>query len=248
MTTTFTSDQQALQHTYDIYMIKNVMGRHAWYHALGKHREELDTIWSKRDDISWGNGAGFWIGRDVLYNYYADSKDVQDLATLKLKAKKDPSIEVKPENYNLGVLLMHTLTTPLVEVADDGETAQAMWYSLGQVTNAGADGSATGMWMQERYAVDFIKEDGQWKIWHFFVGTDMSVPAGEAFTGEQRPMGGSEEDQKAMAEIMNALPKPTLPIKQLYTSYFGWCNYPPFPKPYKTFSETYSYGPEPYVK
>lgn len=238
------TDQQALTRTYDAYLIKNVMGRHAYYHALGQHRKELDTIWSKRDDISWANGAGFWVGRDTLYAYYADAKEAQDRATLELMAKKDPTIEVKPENDQMGALLMHSLTTPLIEVDGDGKTAQAMWYSLGQVTNAGADGKATGTWMHERYAVDFIKEEDGWKIWHFFVGTDLGCPAGQPFT-DAPPMGQAQdpEDAEAMRKIFEALPKPTIPMK-LYSNQFGWCNYPQFPVPHETHTAALSYGPD----
>lgn len=114
------TDLQALTHAYDVYQIKNVMGRHAYHHAQGTHRAELDELWSARDDFPWGNNMGFWVGRETLYHYYADAKETQDEATLKLMAKADPSIEVKKENFQLGALLMHSLTTPLVVVADDG--------------------------------------------------------------------------------------------------------------------------------
>lgn len=241
------TDLQALTRAYDVYQIKNVMGRHAYHHALGTHRAELDELWSARDDISWGNNMGFWVGRDTLYGYYADAKETQDEATLKLMAKADPSIEVKKENFQMGALLMHSLTTPLVVVSDDGKTAQGMWYSLGQVTNAGPDGKASGQWMHERYAVDFIKEDGQWKIWHFFVGTDLGCEAGKPFTGKMGPMpGGDPEQEKAMREIMEALPKPTIPM-ELYHCKYGWHNEPHFPRPYATHTAELSYGPEKYM-
>lgn len=241
------TDLQALTRAYDVYEIKNVMGRHAYHHALGTHRAELDELWSTRDDISWGNNQGFWVGRETMYAYYADAKEIQDEATLKLMAKADPSIEVKKENFQLGALVMHSLTTPLVVVADDGKTAQGMWYSLGQVTNAGPNGKATGMWMHERYAVDFIKEDGQWKIWYFFVGTDLSCEAGKPFTGEMGPAGGGNPEQaKAMAEIMAALPKPTIPM-ELYHCKYGWHSEPHFPRPYATHTPEVSYGPEKYL-
>ena len=250
------TDYEALSRAYDIYQIKNVMGRHAYHHALGDHRAELDEIWSSRDDISWGNNMGFWAGRETMYNYYADAKEVQDEATLKLMAKANPSIEVKKENFQLGALLMHSLTTPLVQVADDGKTAQGMWYSLGQVTNAGPDGTASGSWMHERYAVDFIKEGDDWKIWHFFVGTDLGAPAGQPFTGKFAPPPEEEmteeerarqkEQQEAMMEIMSALPKPTIAM-ELYHCKYGWHNEPHFPRPYAAHTSEISYGPEKYL-
>ncbi len=238
------TDYEALSRAYDVYQIKNVMGRHAYYHALGTHRAELDEIWSSREDISWGNNQGFWIGRETLYSYYADAKDKQDEATLRWMAKINPNIDVKPENFQLGALLMHSLTTPLIEIAEDGETAQGMWYSLGQVTNAGLDGEATGMWMHERYAVDFIRENDQWKIWHFFVGTDLSCEAGKPFSGEMRPADPVAAD--AMREIMEALPKPTI-AKEVYHCKYGWHEEPHFPVPYATHTSELSYGPERYL-
>lgn len=246
------TDYEALRSAYAIYQIKNVMGRHAYHHALGDHRAELDEIWSARDDISWGNNMGFWVGRETLYNYYADAKEVQDEATLKLMAKANPNIEVKKENFQLGALLMHSLTTPLIQVAADGKTAQGMWYSLGQVTNAGPDGKASGQWMHERYAVDFIKEGEDWKIWHFFVGTDLGCEAGKPFTGKFGPAPGEEmtpeqkEQQEAMMAIMEALPKPTIPM-ELYHCKYGWHNEPHFPRPYATHTAEISYGPEKYL-
>ena len=246
------TDYEALRSAYDIYMIKNVMGRHAYHHALGDHRAELDEIWSARDDISWGNNMGFWVGRETVYNYYADAKEVQDEATLKLMAKANPKIEVKKENFQLGALLMHSLTTPLIQVAADGKTAQGMWYSLGQVTNAGPDGKASGQWMHERYAVDFIREGEDWKIWHFFVGTDLGCEAGKPFTGKFGLAPGEEmtpeqkEQQEAMMAIMEALPKPTIPM-ELYHCKYGWHNEPHFPRPYATHTAEISYGPEKYL-
>lgn len=241
------TDYEALSRAYDILQIKNVMGRHAYHHALGTHRAELDEIWSAREDISWGNNWGYWVGRETMYGYYADAKEVQDEATLRLMAKANPTIEVKPENFQMGALLMHTLTTPLVEVAEDGKTAQGMWYSLGQVTNAGPDGKATGQWMHERYAVDFIKEDDQWKIWHFFVGTDLGTEAGKPFTGKMGPAPDADPEQaKAMREIMEALPKPTIP-GEFYHCKYGWHNEPHFPVPYATHTAALSYGPERYL-
>ena len=167
-------------------------------------------------------------------------------------AKANPKIEVKKENFQLGALLMHSLTTPLIQVAADGKTAQGMWYSLGQVTNAGPDGKASGQWMHERYAVDFIREGEDWKIWHFFVGTDLGCEAGKPFTGKLGPAPGvepdpqAEENRKAMMAIMEALPKPTIPM-ELYHCKYGWHNEPHFPRPYATHTAEISYGPEKYL-
>lgn len=214
----FTAEQQA-QRAYDMYQIKNVMGRHAYYHSWSLHPDEIANIWSKRDDISWGNSFGFHYGRDVVYDYYAK-----------------PQESGEQEN---GVLFMHTLTTPLIEVAEDGQTAQAMWYTPG--FGCGPDGGLN--WMHERYAVDFIKEDGEWKIWHLFVGTDFSFAFGTQLSdpkpgfGGPPPAQGDKEPEKGVLEIPG-----------ISDSRFGWPDYPPIPTAYKTFADTVSYGPESFLE
>jgi len=65
-----------------------------------------------------------------------------------------------------GVLFEHPLATPIIEVAKDGKTAKAYWVSLGHETKP-RDGKMTAHWCWGKYAVDFVKEDGQWRIWHF---------------------------------------------------------------------------------
>jgi hypothetical protein len=49
----------------------------------------------------------------------------------------------------------HCLTSPVIQVAKDGKTAKAIWFSPGVEGN---------QWAYGKYAIDFVKEDGQWKI------------------------------------------------------------------------------------
>ena len=223
----FTPEEQ-IQRAFDREQIKNVFAKHCYCHLALRHDLEMETIWAHNaPNVSWGFPTGFQVGRDVVWDFYV----------------RPNLAKVAPKS----VCRMHTLTTPLIEIAGDGKTAQGMWYSLGQVTNAGIDGKATGMWMHERYAVDFIKEDGAWKIWHFFVGTDLGSEAGKPFTGAMGPMAGADPEQaKAMAEIMSALPKPTIGM-ELYHCKYGWHNEPHFPHPYATHTAEISYGPEKYL-
>jgi hypothetical protein len=58
-------------------------------------------------------------------------------------------------------MIMHTLTTPIIEVAGDGKTAKGMWYSPGQVTEVGQDGKPMAMWMWEKYGADFER---RWQV------------------------------------------------------------------------------------
>lgn len=55
------------------------------------------------------------------------------------------------------------IDSEVLEVAGDGQTARGAWVSMGTITTA-SQGDARWCW--GKYAVDFILEDGSWKIWH----------------------------------------------------------------------------------
>ena len=153
---------------------------------------------------------------------------------------KYPDIEDKPENYAIGSMLMHMLTAPYIEVAADGLTAQGLWYAPGQVTVAHPDG-VDAMYMYERYGVDFIKEDGEWKIWHLFIGTDFALEPGTLMT--EQPVDTPEFDLNDEDEDTNMI----LTHKfEAYTSRYNYFHYPAIPQPYETFTDkqVVSNGPE----
>ena len=66
-----------------------------------------------------------------------------------------------------GKIFQHDLVTPYVVVADDAQTAIGMWNSIGIETMDGADGDKVSVWCWCKYKVDFIKENGEWRFWHF---------------------------------------------------------------------------------
>ena len=96
----------------------------------------------------------------------------------------------------------------------------------------------SGEWMYERYAVDFVFENGGWKIWHFFVGTDFSFPAGSVY------------DEKAMPppQVEKKITKEAVVIPGFYTSKYNWHPFPRWPRPYDTWTPEIGYGPELYLK
>jgi hypothetical protein len=84
-----------------------------------------------------------------------------------------------------GKLILHHTTTPVVEVAGDGETAKGVWIMNGtesgltdpDVAREAPDymyspGAVEGKkvwahWVWCKYAIDFLRQDGEWKIWKF---------------------------------------------------------------------------------
>jgi hypothetical protein len=65
-----------------------------------------------------------------------------------------------------GTMFEHDLTTPMIEVAEDCQTAKGLWLSPGHETPL-QDGKLRPKWMWGKFGADFIKEDGEWKIWHY---------------------------------------------------------------------------------
>lgn len=129
----------------DIQQIINVASLHEYYHGAWMHKEELENAWARKaDDITWTNNTDKYIGQKSVWKFYVED------------AKQMPT---------KGMMAYHMLTTPVIEVAGDGKTAKGIFMSFGNVTGA-TNGVASAQWTQEKYGIDFIKEDGQWKIWH----------------------------------------------------------------------------------
>ena len=244
------TDEELMQRVTDVMEIRNVMGRHAYYHAKGMHQQELKEIWVQKPEnqatASFGQNWGYNVGMERIDAYYGKGsvenyqKDLEELAAF------DPNVEVKEENLGIGSLVIHMLTAPYIEVAGDGKTAQGLWYSPGAVGGV-HPGRSDGMLMYEKYGVDFIKEDGEWKIWHLFVGTDFATPAGQDLKGDT-PL---EMERKIKAGEMEARPHlaaqtddPAFIPMEAYSLKYNYSFYPPLPEPYYSFDECISNGPE----
>ena len=60
-----------------------------------------------------------------------------------------------------GFFILHMTVNPYIEIAADGQSARSHWLS------PGAAGSATSAaWIWGPYYVDYIKEEGAWRIAH----------------------------------------------------------------------------------
>ncbi|HEY6741317.1 MAG TPA: nuclear transport factor 2 family protein [Lapillicoccus sp.] len=85
----------------------------------------------------------------------------------------------------VGKLILHYTTTPVIEVAEDGETAKGVWIMAGSESGltdpevakespdymyspAEVQGKKVwAHWVWCKYALDFLRQDGEWKIWKF---------------------------------------------------------------------------------
>lgn len=129
-------------------LIQNVMGRYAYYHTANMHRECMDLFALDTPGVSAEMMWGVYEGREGLERLY-------------------PGFHHWVDGDGVGKMHQHALTTPVIEVSADGQTAKAAWVSPGHETMSftpGAENEAAWAWM--KYGCDFIVENGEWKIWH----------------------------------------------------------------------------------
>lgn len=233
-----TPEQKAVW-AYDYAQIQNVMSRHMYYHMVGKHDDELDRIWAKKHKISWTTPKGIFEGEDWKHAYDTMHKK-SDQANLERVIKLHPEVENKKENLAIGTLIIHTLTTPLIEIAEDGQTAKGIWYSPGIMSEINYDGTPSANYMWEKYGVDFVKEDGEWKIWHIRTYYDAVYPPNKSWTDPP-----SDPPPPSMPHN-DILPEPKIPLPEedVYEPYSPLTVpklMPEMPEPYKTFSDVKPY-------
>ncbi len=223
--------------------IVNLMGKRSFYTLWRMDDTIFNELWCKKaPDPSMGFNDGYYKGYEAIAGFY---KATHDLAALKSRVVQDlypeklgkKSLE---EIHGVGSLVAENLTTPLVEVAEDGKTAKGLWYYMMTDTDVSAAGPGTHHqwgWL----GVDFVYEDGAWKIWHMITTHEFRIIAGKSWADEyvQKPV---KPEFAAIAGFV--FPQPNLPMT-VYETYDFKRPIKPFPappKPYDTFKNTFSYG------
>jgi hypothetical protein len=160
----------------------------------------------------------------------------------------------------------HTTNTHLVELSDDGLTAQYLAIDSGQVTYGHPDGTADEYFISGTILADLVKEGDQWKIWHLKLQHDSTCSAkASGRKSSVRPPRAPEDADKGDAAPPPSAPKakylgpdpvveefgtPTTPM-EAYLPKFGWTFLPEqMPVPYEYFDSRKGFGPDgqqPYV-
>ena len=135
-----------------------------------------------------------------------------------------------------GIMCVHTFSTPVIEIAEDGQTARGVWLSSGTENFGDGDHIQNELdrgfegWAWSMYAFDFIKIDGEWKLWHYRLFGLFIMKHDECWT-EVRPYDG-------ISSMVTTEDRPPVnaPYDWTIDSVYPW-NYPDPPKPYKTFAD-----------
>lgn len=234
--------EQLVDRWEDQRELKNLMGKYAMSLLLKKENTVFETFWSTRDDICYGVNNGWYNGREAIAGYYAAIAEGTALKAEIFKKAFADKLEGKTDEeiYGMGALTVKPMGTPVIEVATDGKTAKGLWYAQGSYCDVTPSGPVA-FWTFETFAVDFIREGDQWKIWHMLNTKDVDHPCGQSWTEPVKPY-PEAEDFAALKEFK--MPEPNVPdtLRELYSPMRPFTKLPPFPEAYDSFEETFSYG------
>jgi hypothetical protein len=199
--------------------IRNLMGKYEFLIAAQKGKGVID-LFAQRDDSTFDVGDwGVYKGYEGIKKYNLKMDEMARLENLS----------------NAGFAAEVGLSTSVIEVAGDGKTAKAVWMAPGYETTRDPEtGKLRAGWIWVRYANDFIKENGKWKIWHLKVFlsyyADYDKSWVEAGTGEhysRRP------DTKRIPLPEGGVPSPHRHLP--YDPNAEPVLLPAFPEPYETY-------------
>ena len=236
------SIEQRIERFEDRREIKNVMGKYVTSCLLCREDSLVDTLFADRDDISLGLNNGYYVGREAVKGYFAavaagtakKGKVLQEIFPEQLGALSDEEL------YGVGPFKAEPLNSFYYQEAEDLQTAKAIWMVEGSITDISEKGPITS-WVWSYYAADFIKENGQMKLWHVLHVEETNCPNG---TDWAMPENKFPELPEFAALKDLEIPAPNHPEKvwEHYSAARGPQGTPRLPEPYTTFAETFSYG------
>lgn len=236
--------RQVAQSTQDRAAVENLFSKYMYLHNAFRDTDII-PLWAKKGTPgvrSQYSNLGVYTDWDKIMSYH--------------QGRPSP----------VSKLVFHYVTTPVVEVAGDGQTAKGLWIVNGLESGLVDVEQAKNMpaWMFEKdlvqgkkvwmhnvyikYGVDFIKQDGQWKIWHFHCFEVARAPYGMGWI----PFAAAAQDDAFNVDLMYVgddgkpvfMPKPDGPATILSNTYrtdgSQRLEARP-PEPYRTFSETFEY-------
>ena len=195
----------------------NTIDKYTYYFNVGMF-DEIVALWADRPDSSVEMAWGTYSGTDGIKRCYLGHHG---------------SINMGKN----GSFYIHSFATPVLEVAADGKTARAVFFSPGVETPSPArnDGELECLWCWIKYGVDFIKIDGKWYIWHLSTYGWFMCDYYKSW-GEESFAGPGDERARTMPRE-HAPDGPISHEDWIYTPTGNTVLLPVPPLPYKTFKD-----------
>jgi hypothetical protein len=224
--------------------IENLMGRRTFAHLLKQDTEIWNECWCRETpDPCLGFNHGYYQGYDTLNAYFQATEALTKIQTECVR-NAHPELAGKPveELFGVGSLNVDSLSTPLIELAEDGQTAKGLWYLGGGEIEVYGCGPV-GYWNWGRVGVDFVKEKGEWKIWHMVFAMDLKCQSGSSWKeGTPLSLPTSKPEYAAVEQFLFPEPNVPMSLHEYWSMERQMKVFPPIPCPYSTFADTFSYG------
>lgn len=235
------SRERLFERAFEQERIQQVVAKKMYYYNNELRECELNELWVRESEhqksASLASPWGFYVGMDAIRGYYVD-KHTRDRET-RLAAYKasEPDFE---GSLGHGDCIYRTANTPIIYIAQDGKTAQCMWFIAGQETRGLPQGKAEANHLYGRAGIDLILEDDEWRIWHWAEVYDLSCRVGERVA--DLPVFPKLEDEPFYKEFVEGNPTISM-ITHFYNTHSsdGW---PAFPCAHDTYNLDNSYAPE----
>ena len=235
--------EQKISRWEDQRAIKNLMGKYVLTMLLEQRDEVFGRFWSRKAEVCLGLNDGWYAGAEAIQGYYAAqwARTAAESALMESLFPEKLSGLTEKQKYGVGHLDNRPVSTPVIAVAADGQTAKGMWTSMGCYTDFDPAYGPQSHWNWSVYAVDFIREDDGWKIWHLQYLTEIDTLCGGDWTKPAKP----QKPRPEFAPLAEAaVPGPNVPAK-LHESWSVKrlsAGLPRLPEAYETFADTFTYG------
>jgi hypothetical protein len=221
--------------------IRNTMGRISHDLCVKEDAKIYGRYWSRRDDVSLTLNQGTYQGADAVSRYYEALGEEIALSSRLIYEAFPDAFEGKTldEVYGVGMINYWPLDSYVIEIADDAQTAKAIFNVRGSYCYLTESGPVSN-WTYGWAAADFVMEDGQFKVWHMQILYNVDHPCGVSFVDAPK-----QYDLVPGFEAMKSfhLPEPNVPNgMDYYSATRPYTPSPAVPEPYGTFGDTFSYG------
>lgn len=215
--------EQEVERLKAVYEVANLMNKYEWLLPGCQFDKVVDLFANKTPGVRAEIGSwGVYEGPEGIKKLFGPGGFHEFL-------------QGTAENPKPGLMVAQTNTTPVIEVAEDCQTAQGVWLCPGYGAGVDPDGNVQATWGTCKRAADFIKEDGEWKIWHYHVYGVYMIPFGTSWADLEDPY----ELERHKEELPDAI-KPDRPTTHPLWHYSKTATVdytPPSPEPYETFDE-----------
>jgi hypothetical protein len=183
--------ENRLRELEDIEEIKKLQRAYGYYleHWMA---EDIIDCFADGDDTELLVAAGHYIGKENLRHFFHHGRDVKEMR--------------REENKEFLHQVMQL--SGIVHVAKDGKTAQGRWYGFGANAFPAPGGKINPGWMNGVYEVNYIKQNGVWKMKKVRWCMTFHAPWGESFVPPERRMDQRIDRPYERAAVLNPKGKP----------------------------------------